>query len=152
MPDLVKGETGRPPTDDRGQPLQRRWREIRTGEHAPEVAVAVAPAPISSYAEVAAVAASAWTTIASRAVPVGGPAEDVEAVACDIASILDVGMRFRVQVDAATVWQETVGTRANSATYPRLRAQPGSTVTVQAFHGEATAQTIAASLVTRPVT
>lgn len=39
MGDLVVSEDGRPPKDDRGQPLMRRWRETRPGEWAPEIAV-----------------------------------------------------------------------------------------------------------------
>lgn len=149
MPDVVTPVGG-------GLEAVRRFKEVRPGEYAPEVSVAftpfpVAPAPVVSHATAAA-ATNAWTTIASRTVPAGGPAEDVEAFNCDIAGIFDVGMRVRLLIGGVTVWQETLGTRSNSATYPKMRAAAGQVVAVQAFHAEATAQDVAATIVTRPLT
>lgn len=162
MADVVVRQTGMP--RDVAEIPRQRWYEVRAGEHAPEIAVigrsgaqavpvvfGATPAPIATHGTAAAVALNTWTTVASRTVPTGGPAEDVEAFNCDIAGILDVGMRVRLLIGGVTVWQETVGTRANSATYPKLRANAGQVVAVQGLHGEATAQDMAATVVTRPI-
>lgn len=143
MADVVFGGT-------RNRHPPQRWQEVRAGEWAPEmvvVAVPTAPDPVATHAMVAAVAASTWTSIVSRTVPAD---EDVEAFNCDIAALLNIGVRFRLQIGGVTVWQETVGTHSNSATYPRLRVAAGQTVAVQGFHAEATAQDMVATLVTRP--
>lgn len=145
MADVVFGGT-------RSRHPPQRWQEVRAGEWAPEMVVVTAPAPatpdpIATHATVANVDTATWTTIVSRTAATD---EDVEAFNCDIAALLNIGVRFRLQVGGVTVWQETVGTHSNSATYPKLRAMAGQTVAVQGYHAEATSQDMVATLVTRP--
>lgn len=130
----------------------RRWREVRTGEYAPEVyALGSATVPVRNTAGVVSVPASTWTTLATRTVPTGTE-EEIVWLQGDIAALLGTRYRVRLQIAATTVFEEVVHTDQLSVMSPAgIRATAGQVVNWQIFHAEATAQNCQGLMITRPV-
>lgn len=127
--------------------LPRRFREVRSGEYAPEVAAVESVGPVENQHGETSVSPGSFTTLASLAAEQD---TDLLAVQADMASILGARYRIRVRLDGTVVLQEVVHTdHVGILRTFGLRIVSGQTVDVQALHTEATSQDMTGALLYR---